>query len=74
MPKDSDYIEVKVLTNGIYPGKAKQIIKQGVKAVLSGGPVSDSAKKIFKDKKIWFRENVEPGDLDYEAKEHEVGD
>lgn len=37
LPSDDDYIEVKVYSSGIYPGKAKKIVEQGVKGVISGG-------------------------------------
>lgn len=63
MAKKDDYIEVKVYTNGIYPGKAKQIVQQGVKGIISGGKISENAKTVFNDKGVWYRENVEPKDL-----------
>ena len=69
MPDEADYIEVKVYSGGIYPGKAKQIVEQGVKGVISGGKISDNAKTIFDEAGIWYRENVEPKDL--ESEEHE---
>ena len=64
MAKKNDYIEVKVYTNGIYPGKAKKIVEQGVKGVISGGSISDNAKAVFDKENVWHRENVEPKDLE----------
>lgn len=60
------YLEVKVYANGIYPGKAGQIVAQGVDGVISGGKISKNAKIIFDNAKIWYRENVEPKDLEPE--------
>lgn len=68
---DDRYIEVKVYAGGIYPGKAKQIVAQGVDGVISGGKISDNAKKIFDDAGIWHRDNVEPEDLEPEPPEVE---
>jgi putative N-acetylmannosamine-6-phosphate epimerase len=69
MPDNSKFIEVKVYRNGIYPSKAKQIIKQGVVGVISGGKISDNAKIVFDKAGIWYRDNVEPSDLECEIKE-----
>ena len=68
---DDRYIEVKVYANGIYPGKAAKIVEQGVDGVISGGKISDNAKKIFDKAGIWYRENVEPKDLESESPETE---
>jgi hypothetical protein len=68
---DDKYIEVKVYAGGIYPGKAKKIVDQGVDGVISGGKISENAKKIFDEAGIWHRDNVEPGDLEPEAAEIE---
>ena len=67
MAKKDDYIEVKVYTNGIYPGKAKQIVEQGVEGVISGGKISGNAKTVLSEKGVWYRENVDPKDLESEA-------
>jgi hypothetical protein len=72
MANGSDhYIEVKVYAGGIYPGKAKQLVNQSVVGVISGGKISDNAKKIFDDASIWYRDNVEPKDLEAESPENE---
>lgn len=72
MANDDDrYIEVKVYSGGIFPGKAKQLVAQGVDGVISGGKISDNAKKIFDDASIWYRDNVEPKDLETEPSERE---
>lgn len=64
MTDNSKFIEVKVYRNGIYPSKAKQIIQQGVVGVISGGKISDNAKIVFDEVGIWYRDNVEPSDLE----------
>jgi putative N-acetylmannosamine-6-phosphate epimerase len=64
MTDNSKFIEVKVYRNGIYPSKAKQIIQQGVVGVISGGKISDNAKIVFDKAGIWYRDNVEPSDLE----------
>jgi predicted Fe-Mo cluster-binding NifX family protein len=74
MVDKDDYLEVKVYSGGIYPGKAQQIVDQGVKGVISGGKISDNAKKIFDDSGIWHRDNVEPGDLEQESPDLEEGE
>ena len=74
MNDNSDYIEVKVYSSGIYPSIAQKIIKQGVKGVISGGSISDNAKKLLDEAGVWYRENVEPSDLETEANEHESGE
>ncbi|MBT2772128.1 hypothetical protein J7J47_07765 [Halomonas sp. ISL-60] len=71
MPSDDDYIEVKVYSSGIYPGKATKIVAQGVKGVISGGKISDNAKSVFDGAGVWYRENVEPTDLESEGSESE---
>ncbi len=71
MSNIDDYLEVKVYSSGIYPGKAKQIVDQGVKGVISGGKISDNAKTIFDNAEVWYRENVEPTDLESEGTESE---
>jgi predicted Fe-Mo cluster-binding NifX family protein len=68
---DDRYIEVKVYANGIFPKKAKQLVEQGVDGVISGGKISDNSKQIFGDAGIWYRENVEPEDLEPEPPEVE---
>ena len=68
MADKDDYIEVKVYTNGIYPSKAKQIVEQGVKGVISGGKISSNAKTVLNEKGVWYRENVDPKDLEAESK------
>lgn len=71
MSSNDDYIEVKVYSGGIYPSKAQKIVEQGVKGVISGGKISDNAKSVFDDAGIWYRENVEPTDLESEGSEPE---
>lgn len=74
MASDDSYIEVKVYAGGIYPGKAKKIVEQGVDGVISGGKISESSKKIFDEAGVWHRENVEPSDLEPESTEVEGGE
>ncbi|WP_017294977.1 hypothetical protein [Geminocystis herdmanii] len=71
MSENSDYIEVKAYSSAIPPSKAKKIAEKGVSGVISGGPISDKSKKIFNDHDIWYRENVEPSDLESESREIE---
>lgn len=71
MADDDKYIEVKVYAGGIYPGKARKIVDQGVDGVISGGKISENAKKIFDEAGVWHRDNVEPKDLEPEAAEVE---
>jgi hypothetical protein len=71
MSEDFNYLDVKCLASGISKGKAKDLVEQGISGVISGGPISDSSKKIFDDKGIWYRENVEPSDLEFEGREFE---
>ena len=72
MTNDDDrFIEVKVYTGGIFPGKAKQLVAQGVDGVISNGKISDNAKKILDDASIWYRDDVEPKDLEPESPERE---
>lgn len=68
------YIEVKVYANGIFPGKARQLVAQGIDGVISAGKISDNAKQILDDAGIWYRENVEPEDLEPEPPEVEGED
>lgn len=71
MAENDHYLEVKVYTKGIYPKKAQDIVDQGVSGVISSGPIADNAKKIFDQNNVWYRENVEPSDLESENKEKE---
>lgn len=74
MPDKEEYIEVKVYSSGIYPSKANKIIEQGVVGVISGGKISDNAKNLFDDAGVWYRDNVEPSDLESEGPELEGGE
>jgi hypothetical protein len=71
MSEESDYIEVKVHRQGIFKDKAKKLVNQGVSGVISGGKISESAKRILDENNVWHRENVEPSDLESESKETE---
>lgn len=71
---NDEFIEVKVYSTPIYPSKAEQIVAQKVKGVICGGEISDSSKEIFNKNSIWYRENVEPSDLESEKPETEEED
>lgn len=73
MSKD-EFVEVKVYRNGIPPSIANKIVEQGVKGVISGGPIPPKSKEIFDDAGVWHRENVEPSDLEVETPEQEGDD
>ena len=66
------YVEVKCITDGIYPSKAQEIVDKGVQAVISNGKISDTSKQIFDEAGVWYRENVEPSDLEAENTETET--
>jgi hypothetical protein len=66
-----DYIEVKVYQGGFYAGSARRLVEQGVIGVLCGGRISGPAKKILDEAGIWYRENVEPEELESGEREYE---
>lgn len=68
---DYDYIEVKVHQGGFYAGRARDIVEQGVIGVLCGGRISENAKKILDEAGVWYRENVEPEELESGETEYE---
>lgn len=74
MSNENKFIEVKVYSSGIYPGKAREIVKQGVSGVISSGNISDNARVIFDNSGVWYRDNVEPSDLESEGSESEGGE
>ncbi len=71
MSEESDYIEVKVHSKGMYKSTAEKIVKQGASGAISGSQISPSAKKVLEDNGVWYRENVEPSDLESESREIE---
>ncbi len=68
---DYDYIEVKVYRNGFQIGTARRIVEQGVIGVLCGGKISKNAKKILDEAGVWYREYVEPEELESGETEYE---
>jgi len=68
---DYEYIEVKVYQGGFYAGNARLLVEQGVIGVLCGGRISKNAKKILDEAGVWYRENVEPEELESDETEHE---
>lgn len=74
MSEENKFIEVKVYSSGIYPGKARQIVNQGVSGVISGGKISDNARAIFDNSGVWYRDNVESSDLESDGAESEGGE
>jgi predicted Fe-Mo cluster-binding NifX family protein len=71
---DDKFIEVKVWSSGIYASKARQIVKQGVSAVIAAGAIAPDAKEIFRQAGVRYWENVEPSDLESESGEVEGGE
>lgn len=66
---DDDFIEIKVHRDGVGTTTARKIVKQKVKAVVSGHKITPGAKAIFDDNKIIYFENVEAEDLDVDWEE-----
>lgn len=71
MSENSAYIEVKAYSSAIDSSKAKKIVSKGIAGIISGGRINDNAKQVFKDNGVWYRENVEPSDLESESREIE---
>jgi pentose-5-phosphate-3-epimerase len=68
--KQSDeYVEVKVHRDGVSLATARKIIKQGVKLVVAGSPISKKAKILFDQNGVSYFENVEPEDLEIDSEE-----
>lgn len=65
--EQDDYIEVKVHRDGVTTTTARKAVKQKVKMVVSGHEIQPGAKKILKENKIKFYENVDASDLDTDS-------